>query len=58
MQHVSFFDVCVFACVCVRLTPPPQAVGAASTFRMRRVDVVKEVSNLAYLRALLGRMHK
>ncbi len=35
-----------------------QVVGGASTFRLRRVDVVKEVSNFAYLRAILGRLHK
>ena len=49
-----FYDFPFRACSCVAR----QAVGAASTFRMRRVDVVKEVSNLAYLRALLGRLHK
>ena len=35
-----------------------QAVGGVSTFRLRRVDVVKEVASFAYLRAILSRLHK
>ncbi|CAM9561248.1 unnamed protein product [Scytosiphon promiscuus] len=38
------------------LTELAQAIGGASTFRLQRVDVVKEVPNLAYLRAILGRL--
>lgn len=35
-----------------------QAVNKVSTFRLQRVDVVKEVANFAYLRAILSRLHK
>ncbi|CBN76196.1 conserved unknown protein [Ectocarpus siliculosus] len=38
------------------LTELAEAVGGASTFRLRRVDVVKEVPNFAYLRAIFGRL--
>ncbi|CAN0310233.1 unnamed protein product [Hapterophycus canaliculatus] len=40
------------------LTELAEAIGGAATFRLRRVDVVKEVPNLAYLRAILGRLRK
>lgn len=35
-----------------------QAVRGASTFRLRRVDVVKEVPHFAYLRAILVRLQR